>query len=391
LNCLNSLLKRLHKIYLCKMSLNVSESEAMKFPINASSWSFTDDELAIKYDHLWSIANFDTKMTMETGQILKSGSFSVNFKGESTEWSLEMYPNGERDNDKGYVSLFLTIANHNVILEPVEVEAFFYIVNQQGVKNNSFKFKKLYRNRGDGYGSKQYIKHSDINLPSNKIFTILCEMSLIGDIVVSSGSYKSSTKLREDQPIKTNLSPLDMSSFIDSGEFSDCIVTCGDKEFKCHKIVLAGRSSVFKAMFSNKLMENKTSKVVIEDLDENTVSEMINYIYSGNLEMNFDDQAIELFTAADKYDLKDLKEMCESHIREEISIANVCDILILAYLHNSKSLLDVSFQFICNNGEEVLEETGFKEKLKLYPDILMKMLESFMKNQILFRKFCMDL
>ena len=345
-----------------------------------SSWSFTGDEHTTRYDHGWSIANFDRQMAIKPGQMLKSGTFSIIYKGESTEWNLEMYPNGDCDGDRGYMSLYLVMAN-DVISEPVEVEAFFYVINQQGIKKNEYYFKRMYVRKGDGIGATRYINHTEVNLPSNKTFTVLCDMSVNRNIVVRSGSNKFKTRLLNNEPIKTNLSPLDMSSFIESGEFSDCVVTCGSKEYKCHRVILAGRSSVFKAMFSYDLKENRSSEVVIEDLGENTVNEMINYMYSGNLEMNLNDQAIDLLTAADKYDLKELKERCESHLCQVIDIANVCDILIVAYLHNSKSLLDVAFQFVYDNGDDVLKKTGFKEKLKLYPDILMKIIEGCIKNQ----------
>ena len=48
-----------------------------KPPIVSTSWSFTDNEPDTKYDHAWSIANFNKKMEMENGEELKSGVFSI--------------------------------------------------------------------------------------------------------------------------------------------------------------------------------------------------------------------------------------------------------------------------------------------------------------------------
>ena len=196
--------------------------------------------------------------------------------------------------------------------------------------------------------------------------TVSCEMCLLGEVVVHSGT---------SEPCKSyQLLTHQMSSCYESGEYSDFIVSCGGTEFKCHKIILASRSPVFKAMFSSDVKESISSRVVIEDLDVDTVKEMIHYMYSGNVRQ-LEDQAISLLAAADKYDLSELKETCESHLFDKISIANVCDILIVAYLHNSVALQKAAFQFVSCNGEKVMEQKDFKDKLVSYPHILMRLLE----------------
>ena len=359
------------------MSPKFSESGASKPLLNSCSWTFTDDEPAKKYDHLWSIANFDRKMGMENGRYIQSGNFRISLKGKPTDWYLRLFPNGELKENEGCVSLYLYKAN--VTPEPVEVEAFFYMVNQQGVKERCYKYQFTFEKKGVGHGYRNYVEHRNISLPTNKTFTILCEMSLFGDMVVSSGSNKSKTKslMTNEQSISIQ-SPLDMSSFVESGDFSDCIVKCGFKEFNCHKVILAGRSTVFKAMFSNDLKEKRSSKVVIEDLEENTVTELIHYIYSGQVR-NLNDQAIKLIAAADKYDLRELKETCESYLLDRISKGNVCDIMIVAYLHNSNILENAAFQFVTENGCGLMDH-DMEDKLKLFPDILIRMLKTSMKK-----------
>jgi len=346
------------------MSSDFSDSRAINLPIKSSGWSFTDDVIA-RYDHIWSIANFDKKMGMENGEFIKSSNFKIRFKGITTDWYLKMYPNGEDDEDDGTMSLYLYKAN--ITPEPVKVDAIFYTVNQQGVKvkDDLDNFRFTFQNDDIVYGLFRFKKHTEISLPDSKTLTILVEMCLLGDMVLSSGM---------NYPSNSNRPPLDVSSFIESGEFSDCIVKCGNKEYNCHKIVLSGSSTVFKAMFSNDFKEKKSSEVVIEDLEESTVTELIHYIYSGKVR-NLNDQALKLLAAADKYDIRELKETCESYLRDKISKANICDILIQAYLHNSKMLEELAFRFVKENGHEVLDQS-FEDKLKLYPHILIKMLKT---------------
>ena len=78
-----------------------------------------------------------------------------------------MYPNGKSNEDRGYVSLLLRKANAS---EPVEVEAVFYTVNQEGVRIslNLGRFQNLYEDRlQGGFGYRRFLKHASISFPNN--------------------------------------------------------------------------------------------------------------------------------------------------------------------------------------------------------------------------------
>jgi len=353
------------------MSEFIGDSGGKNLPISSASWSYTDDQTVSKYDHAWCLANFERKMGMKNGDNLHSGNFRVNFNGKPTDWNLLLYPSGDGEENTNYVSLYLRKAN--VTSEPIEVEAIFYIVNQRGEKENRFRLREVFKNKHETWGFAKFVNHSSIRLPSNKSFTVLCELSLLGDAVLSSGTNK--TRVSKDECTNSHQVSLDMCSFLESGEFSDCIVRCGLYEYNCHKIILARRSPVFKAMFSNDMKENRESKVVINDLDQETVYEMLYYIYSGNVK-NLKLKALNLLAAADKYAIGELKETCESHLQGNLTIENISDILIVAYLHNCLHLQRTALRFVTDNGEKVLKQTGFKDKLKMYPDIAIKMFEA---------------
>ena len=46
-----------------------------------------------------------------------------------------------------------------------------------------------------------------------------------------------------------------------SNEYADITIECGDKKFKCHKIILASRSPVFKTMFDADMKEKEATAV----------------------------------------------------------------------------------------------------------------------------------
>ena len=62
-----------------------------------------------------------------------------------------------------------------------------------------------------------------------------------------------------------------------------CYCCLSGEEFKCHKVILAGRSTVFDAMFTHNLMEKNENKVEVEDVDADNIKEMLVFIYSGKV------------------------------------------------------------------------------------------------------------
>lgn len=66
-----------------------------------------------------------------------------------------------------------------------------------------------------------------------------------------------------------------------------------------HKAILAARSPVFYAMFSDNTIEAKSNQVEITDMTIDVVDQLLTYIYTGKLD-KLDEYALDLMTAADK-------------------------------------------------------------------------------------------
>ena len=63
-------------------------------------------------------------------------------------------------------------------------------------------------------------------------------------------------------------------------------------------------------MFANNMKETNTDRVDIEDLDPDVVCDMLLFIYTGGTP-NIGKNAGDLIAAADKYQLEQLKGLCE--------------------------------------------------------------------------------
>ena len=149
------------------------------------------------------------------------------------------------------------------------------------------------------------LRHPQLNLLPSDTLTILCEISITGESVVTSGTSKPVPARggRVAEPASASRLSQDVGNVFLNGKFHDCTIVCEGREFKCHKNILSGRSSVFDAMFTHDMEEKLNGRIDIIDLDGDTVYDMIIYIYSGKV-AELDGKATGLLSAAEKYDLK---------------------------------------------------------------------------------------
>jgi len=355
-----------------------------KPPIPSTSWSFTDNEPDTKYDHAWSIANFTKKMDMENGEELKSGVFTVKTKERQTDWFMRINPNGEEKSCKAFVSLFLY--KDGCCEVPINTDIIFSIIDKDGVKTRAkrceYQFDKNLPSDNRGFAkfvSHTELRHPSLNLLPNDTLTILCEISITGDHIVHSGTSKpiQGPGRGPHTPAPGKLA-LDLSTLFASGKLADCTVACQGREFRCHKNILSARSSVFDAMFTHDMEENRKSKVDIIDLEGDIVHDMITYIYSEKVP-DLESKSAGLLSAAEKYDLPELKAMCETSLCENITTDNVLDLLVLADLHSASSVRNLALKFIVDNSREIVNQEGWREKLRMYPEIMADMFEAMTK------------
>ena len=137
-------------------------------------------------------------------------------------------------------------------------------------------------------------------------------------------------------------------------------------EFFAHKVILAARSPVFASMFEHNMQERSSSKVNLTDVEPATVKEMLVYMYSDRVP-RIGAVAGDLLHVADKYQLENLKKICEEHLNSNLRVDNAARIIQLAYLYNAPQLKRLCLQFISDHGSEV-RATQEWDEVKQCPD-----------------------
>jgi len=136
-------------------------------------------------------------------------------------------------------------------------------------------------------------------------------------------------------------------------------------EGKCiyaHKIILSAKSNYFKAMFNSGMCESESSKITITDFRYSTIKSLIKFLYSVKTEVNDDlNELIDLYRAADKYQLESLMNYIHQSICSKITCQNACSILseIYCFPRLEKSCLE----FIAQHLNTIYSTPDFRNLL----------------------------
>jgi speckle-type POZ protein len=122
----------------------------------------------------------------------------------------------------------------------------------------------------------------------------------------------------------------EVARMLDDELLVDFSIKSSDGEvLKAHKFILAARSPVFFTMLTSEMKEARESIVTVPDCNAEVLKALLSFIYSGNVK-NIDETARELIYAAEKYQLKVLKEMCIESIVTSMTKDNVVESLIIS-------------------------------------------------------------
>lgn len=83
-----------------------------------------------------------------------------------------------------------------------------------------------------------------------------------------------------------------------------------------------------------------------------------------------------LLSAAEKYDLQELKKMCEENLLQNLTTDNVLEMVTLSDLHGATNLRNAALKFIVENGQKIVSQKGWKDKLKKYPEVVIDLFET---------------
>ncbi|XP_015906185.2 protein maternal effect lethal 26 [Parasteatoda tepidariorum] len=363
----------------------------------------------------WRIENFDSEPTFD---LIKSQIFKI--QSMNSNWQIELETEGDSlaaylhkvTNAAQFVvnySLSLLTSSGWVTLLANERERFRVggdgcgedVVNLEILKKNEWYYLpngsltinfRLWNERIKNESSQRvmisrlidgdYLRHRPI-----QTFSTLTPSDLLSFPI--SYEFQSNSEYRNAKEMKSQQTQTDAAfSFKDldelrqlfkEKEFSFVTLRTSTKEFSVHKAVLCAKSPVFTAMFEKNMKENECNVVDIDDIDNQTMALFVKFLQFEPLDDLNWSSAASLYYAADKYEINSLKEQCSSLLKNELSKENVCDLLVLADLHQDDDLMNYAQEYFCQHSKSILPSTQWKDILghtELVAKILCKLAET---------------
>jgi speckle-type POZ protein len=296
-------------------------------------------------------------------------------------WRIFYYPDGSYRDNAGFISLDLSL---ETICDTMFVKARFEFsfvdeTDKQEPALIRASRKPVYFDWGSPRGYYRFIKRDDLNKSKHlkgDSFTIRC------DIVVAEENVTTPFIEVPPSDMKQNFTDLLLD-----GEGADVVFQVGGETFSAHRCILAARSAVFKASLFGSMKEGSTTTLVqIDDMEATVFKALLQFIYGDSLpppaeakgeeEEGNDEEVVallqHLLVAADRYDLRRLRAMCEKRLCEHIGVSTATSILALAEQHRCNGLKEACYEFLrCPaNLKAVVATDGFDHLCRSCPPVM---------------------
>lgn len=166
-----------------------------------------------------------------------------------------------------------------------------------------------------------------------------------------------------------------LEKLLNNEEFSDVTITANGKNFYLNKCILISSSDVFEAMFKNDLKENKQISVEINDINSEVLGEFFQFIYTGKFK-KFMEIVGELLIAAEKYNVKSLKALCEEKMCKNLTKDNAIEYIKLAVMNDAEKLKTHAENLISVHLDYFTHKPEFREFGIKYPEVLLDLMKN---------------
>jgi len=327
-----------------------------------------------KFEFQWKIESIrDKAMKSNCGESIQTETLTY----EDTKWHFVLYPNGVddeedeilADNNSGYIAL--DIVNDSprgtvfFAVDVCEVEDGLenLLMDDDGYTDRA-TFPKLIHHRHIRESNKDGILHLVVRIQVKKYHTVMKKIKL-------SRPVAKETKREVPEEVLDKV-----KEFLEKKQHPDVEIICQGDSVPCHRLVMAARSDVLAAQLGSDLKEAREGKIDIKDMDVSTVRDMVHYMYTGDTGDMFKYKAKNLLVAANRYQLEELKEICQNFLITKIKTENALGMFVMGHANNAEHLKREAKEAIVNNAREIVQQEGWKEELGGNSDIVFEILEA---------------
>jgi N-acetylneuraminic acid mutarotase len=203
------------------------------------------------------------------------------------------------------------------------------------------------------------------------------------------GGYDGSSRLNDfvkydlaiDDLFQTEIPPptllSDLRSILDDEgamSLSDITLMVEGIPVRAHKLMLM-RCPYFRAMLLGDMAESSQTIVNLEIVRHPIFMSVMEYLYTDDVSIPLD-SAMELFVAADLFDIPRLQAMCERKLLESITIDNAATIFHAADVHSASSLRNKALGYVLAHFEAVSKTPAFEDMARCNVELVFEILKN---------------
>ncbi|KAK3881543.1 hypothetical protein Pcinc_014015 [Petrolisthes cinctipes] len=163
-----------------------------------------------------------------------------------------------------------------------------------------------------------------------------------------------------------------MEDYYTRGQLCDVTLVAGGRRIRAHRLVLSAASDYFAAMFTSPVLEATQEEVALRDMDAEALLTLVNYCYTGSLELHEDTVEVVLSTAHHLL-LTEVVGVCCEYLAKQLHPANCLGIQLFADTQGCSELHRLASKFTAEHFEDVMQHQEF---VQLPPDEAARLLAS---------------
>jgi speckle-type POZ protein len=293
------------------------------------------------------------------------------FFAHGLEWTLRLYPNGDNDEGKGHVAVFVSLETQDATTTVTGtfgagVEPDDALCASQVLSTCKPQPEGLFST----WGSAEYLPHTQLLKNFNAHVPG-------GVLAVRCSLRASSAGAAVHDAVSPNLPVSGLSAswgaLLAGGKYADVTLLCGDERISAHRLVLCTRSPVFAAQLDAGPLQADASAVPVPpDITPHTLKLLLRFLYTDELEPESPEEATHLLNAADHYSMPRLFGICQRTLSASLRMDNAADTLMLADQHSAAALKGAALRFVAANAAAVMSTPGWAHLFASWPPLVLE-------------------
>lgn len=295
------------------------------------------------------------------------------------EAALRIYPHGDEDAPEGALSMWFDLAGHGGAVLSASVS--FEGPEGQPAVGKSFSNCVL---SGDLslYGWTTFCRASDLEAAGCLLTDGSLRARLHLKVCEDGGSGAGAPADAGAKPVPEHVAQLRSDLRLmhsDSDGDGDVVLIAEGKEHKAHRAVLKARSPVLRAMLEADMAEKASGRIVIRDIDSDTVALLLSFLYTADIsgavaEMEDPPEVLgRLMLAADKYEVPNLVELCAGFLKRTLCTQSVIKVLQIAHELGNQELKRACLEYATSTAETLQAIQDSRDFESLQPALVREM------------------